>query len=187
MTAPIELERTKKNYYVFSQGSSYYDNMLEEELTQKSETIIQLLKQNFNDELLSAKTMNEYLNIALVNSSYTKDLLNYYVKENAKLKLALTNNRGDILTNDRKTFYTTQEVDRLEQWYKIWYRLFYILCITFLICCFVCESTLTWGKKLILAVLIAFYPYYIYYVLRAVYNFFAGIYKDLPKNVYNNL
>jgi hypothetical protein len=186
-TAPIELERTKKNYYVFTEGRTYYDNMLEEELIKKSQIISQLLSENFNDEVSSAITMNEYLNIALINSDYTKDLLKYYVKQNEEITLKLKDNHGDILTNDRKTYYEVQELERLELWYKIWFRLFYILFISFLICWLVCESTITWPIKLILTPLIGFYPYYIDYVLRAIYKFWADLYKSLPKNVYNNL
>lgn len=187
MTAPIELERTKKNYYVFSEGKSSYDNMLEKELMVKSVKITKLLAENFNDELSNAKTMNDYLNVALINSSYIKDLLNNYVTENEALMLKLKDNRGDILTNDRKSYYATQELDRLELWYKIWYRIFYIFVIAFLICGLVCESTATMSTKMILFVLISFYPFYIDSGLKTIYNFFAGVYKNLPKNVYNNL
>ena len=35
-TAPIKLEETKKNYYIYTEGRPYYDNMREEELKQKS-------------------------------------------------------------------------------------------------------------------------------------------------------
>jgi hypothetical protein len=34
-TAPIQLETTKRNYYVFTEGKPFYDNMLEEELKKK--------------------------------------------------------------------------------------------------------------------------------------------------------
>ena len=131
--------------------------------------------------------MNNYLNIALINSSYIKELLTSYVTKNEELMLKLKDNRGDILTNDRKSYYATQELDRLELWYKIWYRIFYILYLTFLICWIICESIITWPIKLVLSFLIGFYPFYIDYVLRALYNFLAGIYRNLPKNVYNNL
>ena len=187
MTAPIELERTKKNYYVYSEGSSNYNNMLEKELIIKSGKIAQSLGENFNDAVTDANTMNNYLNIALINSSYIEELLNSYVTKNEELMLKLKDNRGDILTNDRKSFYATQELDRLELWYKIWYRIFYILYLTFLICWIVCESIITWPIKIVLSFLIGFYPYYIDYVLRLIYNFLAGIYKNLPKNIYNNL
>ena len=186
-TAPINLEREKKNYYVFTEGRTFYDNMLEEELTKKVETISQLLGENFNDEVSSAKTMNQYLNTGLINSLYVKELLNNYIEKNSQVKLMLKNNYGDILTNDRKTYYETQELERLELWYKIWFRMFYVLVLVFNLCWLIFPSEYTWRVKSVLSLLLYFYPYYIDYVLRAIYKFFAGIYKNLPKNVYNNL
>ena len=42
-TAPIKLEQSKKNYYIYTEGRPYYDNMKEEELTKKAETISQMV------------------------------------------------------------------------------------------------------------------------------------------------
>jgi hypothetical protein len=85
-TAPIKLEESKKNYYIYSEGRPYYDNMQEEELKQKANKVAELLEKNFNEELSSAKTMNSYLNTALINSQYTKDLLDNYLEKNQELK-----------------------------------------------------------------------------------------------------
>lgn len=186
-TAPQKLEETKKNYFVFTEGRPYYDEITEKELNKKAVMLTKLIGENFNNEVSSAETMNQYLNIALVNSSHTEELLDYYTKQNALLIKKLKDYRGDILTNDRKTYYETQELDRLKLWYKIWYRLYYILVFVFNLCWIFCESTITWQKKLVLSLLISFYPWYIDYILRSFYSFFMEIYKSLPKNVYNNL
>lgn len=186
-TAPMQLEQSKKNYYVFTEGRPYYDNMMEKELVKKAVAITSLLGQNFNDELSGAMTMNKYLNTALINSSHIEDLLNYYKMQNEVLKKKLRENHGDILTNDRKTFYEEQELERLKLWHRIWYRVYYILVAVFNLCWLLCPSELTWKAKLVLSVLLAFYPAYIDYVLRAIYGFFMRIYNNLPKNVYNNL
>jgi hypothetical protein len=185
--APQELEQTKKNYYTFTKGATYYDNMLEKELTKTADDISKLIGNNFNDNVTSAKTMNQYLNIALINSSHTEDLLKHYKDQNEKLRLKLRNNHGDILTNDRKTFYEVQELERLESWYRIWYRMFYILVFVFNICWLVCPSEINLITKIILSISLVFYPYYIDPVLRFIYGFVMDIYKSLPKNVYNDL
>jgi hypothetical protein len=120
-TAPINLETTKRNYYVYTEGESAYNNMHETELKQTAETIAKLLSDSFNDELTSAVTMNQYYNTALINSNYTKDLLNEYDEKNNELKLQLRDRRGDILTNDRKTYYENDALDRLKLWYRFWW------------------------------------------------------------------
>jgi|LauGreDrversion4_2_1035121.scaffolds.fasta_scaffold08599_3 hypothetical protein len=186
-TAPIELERSKKNFYVFSEGNAYYENMLEKELNEKAEKISSLLSNNFNDELTSASTMNQYLNTSLINSSYVEELLDFYTKQNEVLTTKLMNHQGDILTNDRKTYYETEELNRLKKWYNVWWYIYYLLVFVFVLSCIFAPSTMTIVKKIILSILFIFYPYYIDVILRKIYKFFAGIYKRLPKNVYNNL
>jgi uncharacterized membrane protein (DUF485 family) len=186
-TAPIELERSRKNFYVFSEGNAYYENMLEKELNERVEKIASLLSNNFNDELTSASTMNQYLNTALINSSYVEELLEYYLEQNKNLTVKLMSHQGDILTNDRKTYYETEELDRLKKWYNVWWYIYYILIVSFIVSCILLPSHLSNVKKIVISILLIFYPYYIDFILRKIYMFFASIYKRLPKNVYNDL
>lgn len=186
-TAPIKLEETKKNYYIYTQGRPVYDNMLEEELKQKSETISQLLAENFNDEVSSALTMNQYLNTALINSNYTKELLKEYTTKNEELSVQLRNSQGDILTNDRKTFYENDALDRLQLWYKVWWYMYYLLVIVFVIAIFLSPSETSFIKKAIIFILLFFYPLYIDYLVRCIYGLFTSFTNNLPKSVYNDL
>jgi hypothetical protein len=186
-TAPIKLEQTKKNYYVYKEGRPFYDNMLEDELKQKAEKISELLGESFNEEVSSANTMNQYLNTALINSEYTSELFKKYTSDNQELKLQLRNSRGDILTNDRKTYYETEALTQLKLWYRFWWYIYYILVIVFTIAIFVSPSELTMVKKAVIFVLLIFYPYYVDYIVRWVQGLYMSIYNRLPKNVYNDL
>jgi len=185
--APIKLEQTKKNYYIYTEGRPYYDNMLEEDLKQKAEKIAELLGENFNDEVSSASTMNSYLNTALINSNYTKELLKSYTEKNQELQLLLRNRHGDILTNDRKTYYETDALNSLQLWYQLWWYIYYILLIVLIIALIISPSNLSLAKKIIIAILFVFYPYYIDYIVKWVQGLFMSISKSIPKNVYNDL
>ena len=185
--APTKLEQTKKNYYVYKEGRPFYDNMLEDELKQKAEKISELLGESFNEEVSSALTMNQYLNTALINSQYTSELFKKYSSENQELKLQLRNSRGDILTNDRKTYYETDALNQLQLWYRFWWYIYYILILVFTIALVVSPSQLTMIKKVVIFVLLLFYPYYIDYIVRWVQGIYKNIYNSLPKNVYNDL
>ena len=186
-TAPIKLEETKKNYYVYTEGRPYYDNMREEELKQKSIKITELLSDAFNEELTNAKTMNSYLNTALINSNYTDDLLNEYLKKNEKLIADLKDSRGIILTNDRKTYYETNAIDRLKLWYKLFWYIYYFLWIIISVALFMSPNELTIVKKLALIIGLLVYPYIINYIINWFYNLWYMISLRMPKNVYNNL
>ena len=183
----LKLEQTKKNYYVYTEGRPYYDNMLEDELTQKANKMGSLLEQNFNEELTTATTMNAYFNTALINAENTMELLDHYIKENKELNMKLKDRYGDILTNDRKTFYETDALERLELWYKFMWYIYYLLVLVLIIATFVSPSQLTSVKKILLIILFVFYPYYIDYIVRWIHGLYISIYNRLPKNVYNNL
>ena len=185
--APIQVEQTKKNYYIYTEGSSHYNDMLEGELKLKAENISVLLGENFNGEIAGALTMNTYLNTALINSSYTQELLKSYTDKNQEMKLLLKNRYGDILTNDRKTYYETDAVNNLQMWYKLWWSIYYLLVIVLVMAFVMTPSNLWVISKLIICVLVGGYPYYIEYIVGWIRGLFMSISKQIPKNVYNDL
>lgn len=186
-TAPINLEQTKKHYYVYTQGRTFYDNMLEEELQSKATKIAELITENFNNEVADANTMNSYLNTALINSENTKDLLDVYLEKNRILKLKLRDSHGDILTNDRKTYYETEAITRLNLWYKLFWYIYYLLVLILVIAFFVSPIHLTIIWKIIIATVFIFFPYYIGYIVAFITWVWNSFISRLPKNVYNNL
>jgi hypothetical protein len=186
-TAPVQLEQSKKNYYIYTEGRPYYDNMLEEELKLKAEKISEMISENFNKELADANTMNSYLNTALINSENTKELLKQYTEKNVEMKTLLRNQHGDILTNDRKTYYETDALNSLKSWYKLLWYIYYLLVIIIIISFLIAQSGLSIFSKVIITISLIFYPYFINYIFILLYRVFSAIYNKLPKNVYNNL
>ena len=81
-TAPVQLETTRKNFYVFTEGRPYYDDMLEKELKKKAAILAKTLAENFHEEISNAIMMNSYYNTELTNSSYTKELYAIYLEKN---------------------------------------------------------------------------------------------------------
>ena len=185
--APINLENTKKNYYVYNEGLPFYNNMLEEELQQKADKISTLVSEHFNSEVSDANIMNTYLNTALINSKYTKELLENYLEKNTKLELELKESYGDILTNDRKTYYETDALNSLTLWYRLFWYIYYVLVIMIILAFIFSPIKLLKIQKFIISVLLLFYPYYIDYILRWNYGLWKMLISRLPKNVYNNL
>lgn len=185
-TAPIQLEQSKKNYYIFTEGRTYYDNMLEEELNKNANMISKLLSENFNDEISSANTMNTYLNTALINSENTKELLEEYLKKNQLLKVKLRERHGDILTNDRKTYYEIEAYENLVLWYRFFWWIYYIV-VLIMILVLIFSPSYKVFYKIVIIVLLIFYPYYIDYVVKWIYGKIMWLLSKIPKNVYNNL
>jgi hypothetical protein len=185
-TAPIQLENSKKNYYVFTEGEPYYNDMLESELQKKAETITQLLAENFTDEIKNAKTMNSYYSTELENSLNTQELYNIYLVKNREIQQSIKGHHGDVLTNDRKTYYETDALEKLRAWYDIFWYIYYAVFIIFVIALLFNES-IKLPKKIIFIFIAIIYPYIIDFIIKKIYEFFHSIWKQLPKNVYNDL
>jgi hypothetical protein len=186
-TASSQFEQSRKNYFVFSEGETYYNNMKEKELEDKANKLAESIKNNFNNEISDAFTMNLYLNTAIINSEHTKELLKQYIEKNELLKTKLGERRGDILTNDRKTYYETEALNYLKLWYKFMFIVFYIM-FAMLVLSFIFSShSVSLVKSIVVSILFVFYPYYISILTNKIYNIFKFIFDKLPKNVYNNL
>lgn len=184
---PAKVEETKKNYYTYSEGPTYYADMKERELKETVDKLAEMLKEAFNNEVSNAKTMNSYLNTAITNSERTIELLEYYKEENLKLEKELKNSSGDILTNDRKTYYETEATTRLKSWYSFFWYIYYLLVLVLLLAYFLATNDLSLPKKVIIFVAFLFYPYYISVIINSIWEKIMSIYNNLPKNVYNNL
>jgi hypothetical protein len=186
-TAPINLEQSRKNYYVFTEGQTEYENMNEKELVTKATTISELIEQNFNNEVTNANTMNILLNTALTNSEHTIKLFEDYLEKNKTLKLKIKEKHGDILTNDRKTYYETEALDNLKSWYKFFLIMYFILIIILCLSLVFASHNLTIMKCIIISVLTIFYPLYINHFVKWIYSLWVSFVNRLPKNVYNDL
>jgi hypothetical protein len=178
-TAPIKLEQSKKNYYIYTEGDSYYSNMKEEELKKKADVISKLLTENFNNQVSNTNTMNTYLNTALINSTNTEELLEDYLEKNKILKIKLREGNGDILTNDRKTYYENEALNRLILWnYILWYIYVFLFIILSI---FLLFSPIIY---LPLMVVFACYPYIINDIIKWFYRKYIWITSKIVKNVY---
>ena len=186
-TAPVQLETTKKNYYVFTEGQPYYDNMLEDELRERAKILTNLLADNFKEEIFNAKTMNSYYNTELTNSSYTKELYAVYLEKNKLVQNSIKNHHADVITNDRKTYYETEALIDLKNWHIFFWYAFYLFAMPIFTFTLISKSSLHFIIKIIIELIALTYPYYVDPVSRSIYGFFHSFWKNLPKNVYNDL
>ena len=186
-TAPIQLENSKKNYYVYTEGEPYYDDMLEDDLKKQADDITKLLTSSFNAEISNANTMQSYYNAELDNSKNTTDLYTIVSKKNEDVRNSIKSEHGDVLTNDRKTYYETEALDNLKLWHKFLYILYYVSVAIFIIVVIFMSSIDSNIKKGVFIFIAIIYPFIVDPVLRKIYGFLHSMYKRLPKNVYNDL
>lgn len=186
--APLQLETTKKNYYVYKEGRQYYNNMVEKELTKKAESIAQVISEKFNEEIENANIMNSYYSTIQNNSKNTIELYDEYLKKNKDLNAVIKGSHGDVLTNDRKTYYENEATERLELWHTFLLSLYYILVFTICVSLFFSPNIFSLPKKILIIIAIIIYPFVIHRIVVPIYNYFnSTILKNTETNVYLNL
>jgi len=173
-TAPEQLKAAKKDYYLALDGQAKYNQMVLDNATKDATTVITSLQEKFDD---TAKTTTNYIDIyesLVTNHNYMNELSDSYAEENHKMARILKKIRGDIITNDRKSYYEQQYIDGLENWYY-WYRIIYILLIIIFIGLVIFKSTSTWIIKILLILFFVFYPLFI----TSVFVYFLKMFKYL--------
>ena len=186
-TAPLQLEASKKNYYVYKNGETSYNNMLENELEQKANLITQQISNKFNEETNNAHIMNSYYNTEIINSANTIELYNEYLKKNADLEKSIKDLHGDVLTNDRKTYYESEAIDNIKLWHKFFMYCYYILIVAFIITIFVSTGEYSRIKQLVVTIILIAYPFIIDPLVKWIYSMYLSLENNTPSNVYMKL
>lgn len=185
-TAPMQLEEAKKNYYVFSEGQNAYNNVQEGDLKIKAEKISKLIAEKFLEEVKHAKILNFYYNSDIINSKNTIELYADYLKKNKTTETLIRDSRGDMLTNDRKSYYEIQEYDNLVTWNSRFLYFYYFCVILFIVGLFFLPNQFTNIQKAIFIIIFVIYPFIIDYITSFLSKIINIIQSYLPKNVYNN-
>ena len=186
-TAPVQLETSKKNYYVYKVGETNYNNMEEQELQQQADLITQQIANKFNEETNNAYLMNSYYNIEVINSANTIELYEEYLKKNADLEKSIKELHGDVLTNDRKTYYENDAIDNVKLWHKFFKICYYILVAAYVISIFVSTSEMSRVKQIVIAIILAVYPFIIDPIVKWLYSMYLSLKNNAPSNVYMKL
>ena len=92
--------------------------------TKKADKIASVLQTKFTKSFTDASQMLLGYNGLYLNMNNVNELLVKYMNENKHLKDDISNVSSDILTNDRKTYYEDQSIDRLKFFYK-WMKYIY--------------------------------------------------------------
>lgn len=140
---------------------------------------------NNNLNLLQSK-MNTYK--IMVNNYNSLNKLNKEYSEKTVV-IEKNNLRVDksIATNDRKSYYESQQYEHLILWFMRFRWFYYVFAIMLISILFLSKNELQFNVKIIVSIGLLIYPFVINYVLLPFVYLFRFIYDLIPKNVYNTL
>lgn len=193
-TAPDEYQAARKDYYIYAKGEPAYNHLIETELEKKADLIGKHILKKFMEEVNRAKSLNILYNSDLVNSNNTIELYKTYFGKNIETEKQILLSKGDVLTNDRKTYYETQELESLQAWQSMFmfvYTALTIVVLVFLYIPILKNEEMGLLNKIITIPIMAI-PFIIYpMVISSIVAFFVGMIQKiksfLPKNAYNDL
>ena len=189
-TAPYKYETARKNYFVYKDGENSYNKMRFKELEDKAERIIGEMEKKFKKQIKSVSLMNSYLESELINSENTNELLKDYKIKDELLEEDYHKKINDVITNDRKSYYENQEIERVKLWNTIlsW---IYFICLIVLSLEILFSDKLKIPIKIIILVIFYLYPFIIFWIVGLLYKVYQNIVKSyyylFPQNTYLNI
>ena len=176
----------EKQYVVFTQGLSAYNDLLTNKLQQKAQLISTKFTENFNEEIIKIRSQIVTYDGLLLNFRNIVDLLIKYKEDNKELYDEFKEESNDILTNERKTYYEDQNIDSLKFYYFYFLLSIYVICVI----CFgafslMYPSQTSWKVRLGIFIGLIALPFLSTWILGLIIYLIYEIYNLLPKNVYS--
>ena len=187
INAPQQIEQSAKNYYMFAEGPQGYNEYLNKSLDEKSSAIVNVIEEQYNNNLKAGQSALGLYNGISVNYNSVLDLYDKYHNENIELEKKYKNEASDIFTNDRKTYYANQGIDNLNYYYKV---LIYIYAFVVFICfisMFALKNDLSLARKIIIFICFILYPFIIIPIYKAVLSRYNSLIALFPKNAYKTI
>ena len=191
--APNEYDKTRKEYFTFKYGIDGYNKILEKDYKEKVNIEKEKLQIKFDEQynkiksnILQLEELQSYSKTKKSNS-YAKYFLEGFDNINQSEEELITRNLTNQITlNSRKSYYELEGYSSLRNYYSYYYFFYYIF---FIILCilFIKKNNISYYIKFCIVFILAFYPYYISYLIINITNFLQKVYNKLPIHIYTNL
>jgi len=187
-TAKNQLDTAQQNYITYTQGTSAYMQLQNNQLGKRAQEIVNTVNDKFNTEAKNVQYKISTYSGLLNNYNNIYELYLKYNDENIQLKKNVNNGNSDIATNDRKTYYETQEIELLNFIYKYVLLVIYIITVIgYCISVFFYNSSFNWKLKFAILLFLIVLPFISTWLLGMLVMLMYEVYNLLPKNVYPTL
>jgi membrane-associated HD superfamily phosphohydrolase len=187
-TAPTKLTVAEKNYLISTLGEAGYSDYMTTKLTVQANQIGDKIETSFRKVAASSSTLNNLYETLYNNYDYLEDLYDNYSTVNISLKKDINLATGDVVTSDRKTYYETQNLTYLKNWYTIYKFIYIAIIIIFIIFLFVRRSEYSRVSRFFILIFFILYPIYITQSVFWIWNnVILRIWELLPSNIYKSI
>jgi hypothetical protein len=186
-TSSSQLENAAKEYYTFTQGTAGYNNYLATQVSAQAKTTTTAAQTTFSSAADKLRKLTETYDT--LNNTYTNtfNLYEKYLLENSILQGKIDAISTDTVTSDRKSFYESQGVDNLNNWYILLKWIYIILLVIYVFGMILAGSNYSFLTKFLIFVAFIIYPFVVVYLVSFLYNGIMRINSLLPKNAYTTM
>ena len=186
-SAPSQVQLAKKNYITFKDGNAAYNKMQQKQLQEEAGKIAKDFENTFNEYASKIDTQLGTYEGLLLNFKNVADLYLKYKEENEQLKKDLKETANDVITNERKTFYQDQQIDKMKFYYYHIILVLYIICVlAFGFFALIYPSKTSWKIRLATFILLVLLPFVSTYILALLLLFKNFLLQAIPKMAAQN-
>jgi len=187
VSAPEQLFSAKKDFITFTQGESVYNEYIDNELQKKADTIANTFQTKFNNDVNTITTNIKNYKGILINFNNVVDLYNKYRRENVDIENHLKIKSSDTLTNDRKTYYEDEGLQRLKTYYYFFLFIYVFIVVIFILSIFLVRTNVKIITRIFILILLIAYPFLCFWIIHLLHKMFTYIMSFFPNNVYKTL
>lgn len=130
VSAPQEYQTALKNYLTISKGPAAYHQYLKKEYKSKAEKIAEVTQKQMESAIQKVNNQLKIYSSLAKNYSNVDSLYVEYNQKNHSLVENIEQTNDTSITNDRKTYYEAQMIQRMKIIHRIlFYTNLFLLCI----------------------------------------------------------
>lgn len=187
ISGPEKLYAAKKDFITFTKGEAGYNEYISNELKQESNAIVTTYQDKFNETIKMIKNLFNTYNGLSINYNNVYDLYRKYKQENDNIENKFKTTVSDTITNDRKTYYEDQVLNRVHNYYYFFMFVYIFILVVFFAALFLVESDFIFKTRVFIFILLVAYPFICYFMYQLAEKIINYINSFLPKNVYKTL
>jgi hypothetical protein len=187
VNGPQQLYSAKKKYITFTQGENGYNEYISNEIEQQANTIVTTYQAKLKDTISMIRNLFKSYESLFINYGNVADLYKKYKQDNNDIENKFKTTVSDTITNDRKTYYEDEDLNRLKNYYYFFIFIYLFVVFVFFISIFLVDSNFRLITRIFILLLLIIYPficYFSYQLIEKTFNYFKSY---LPNNVYKTL
>jgi hypothetical protein len=175
--APNMLEESEKNFYTFSKGGLWYQNMIEQKKEEEATTLVNRLYETYNNKSKEfGLLLNKYKDQKLYGS-HIDELADSYTSRLDKVRKNIRNKKNKTNVANRKTYYEQQNKVSVINMNIILSYIYKLLVGFYIIFLLILKKQYKNTTLLGIAAALILYPYMMPYIIEAIVYIYNGISK----------